>query len=85
MIYIYLLLNLIYPMLLQELQLYLKQHQRVSLQEIEQHFHIDANALRGMLQQLIRKGRIHQLASKACGQCHSCAPETLELYEWIAK
>lgn len=70
--------------MLSHLQTYLKQNHRASLAELAHHFHTDADALRGMLQQLIRKGRVCQLDSKACGGCHSCHPETLEFYEWIA-
>lgn len=70
-------------MLLHELQTYLKQRHRASLQEIHQQFHIEADALRGMLTPLIRKGRVRKLESKPCSHCHSCAPESLEVYEWV--
>lgn len=70
-------------MILQELQTYLSQHPRTSLAELGQYFHTDTDALRGMLHQLIRKRRVRKLESKPCQSCHSCAPESLEIYEWI--
>lgn len=49
---------------------------------MELHFHIDADALRGMLQQLVRKGRVRKLPILPCCQgCVSCRPEHLEFYE----
>lgn len=70
-------------MILQQLQAYLRQHSQTSLQELACHFQIEADALRGMLYPLIRKGRVRKLEGKKCGTCHHCAPESLELYEWI--
>jgi putative ferrous iron transport protein C len=70
-------------MILKDLQQYLRQHQTTTLDELARHFAIEPDALRGMLSQLVRKGRVRQLETKKCGKCHSCAPETLELYEWI--
>jgi hypothetical protein len=49
------------------------------------HFQMDADALRGMMVPLIRKGRVHQSMGQPCSKCHSCAPESLELYEWVGK
>jgi len=70
-------------MILQQLQNYLRTHPPASLEELTHHFESDADALRGMLAQLIRKERVRKLAGKQCGGCHSCAPESLELYEWV--
>ncbi len=70
-------------MILQDLQHYLRSHPKASLEELAQHFYIDADALRGMLTPLVRKGRVRKLEGKQCGKCHSCAPESLELYEWV--
>jgi hypothetical protein len=47
-------------MLLQDLQTYLKQQHGVSLQDLERRFHIGADRLREVLNQLIRKGRIQK-------------------------
>jgi putative ferrous iron transport protein C len=72
-------------MLLQDLQTYLKQRHRASLQEMSQQFHMDANALRGMLQQLVRKGRVQKTEGSKCAHCCECEPESIEFYEWLAK
>ncbi len=70
-------------MILQQLQTYLCTHPQTSLEELSRQFKTDADALREMLNLLIRKGRVQKLASKPCRSCHSCAPESLEMYEWI--
>jgi putative ferrous iron transport protein C len=70
-------------MILQQLQTYLRTHPSTSLEDLARHFQMDTDALRGMLGSLIRKGRVRRLAGKPCSRCHSCTPESLELYEWI--
>jgi putative ferrous iron transport protein C len=71
-------------MILSELQQFLAQHKKASLSDLILHFRIDADALRGMLNRLIRKGRVRKMADgHKCGGCHSCSPETIEFYEWI--
>ena len=48
-------------------------------------FGVEPDALRGMLNRLIRKGRVRRLPSpQLCGGCRICAPEALEFYEWAA-
>ncbi|MEQ8999023.1 MAG: FeoC-like transcriptional regulator [Coleofasciculus sp. B1-GNL1-01] len=48
------------------------------------HFGIHADALRGMLNRLIRKGRVQKLPTpKRCHHCVDCSQESLEFYEWI--
>jgi predicted transcriptional regulator len=69
-------------MMLQQLQNYFRTRPPTSLEEIANHFQCDPDALRGMLGQLIRKGRVQKLDGKRCGVCHSCKPESLELYAW---
>jgi DNA-binding IclR family transcriptional regulator len=70
-------------MILHELQTYLRHHSPTSLAELAHHVQADTEALRAMLNLLIRKGRVRKLANITCGGCHSCAPESLELYEWV--
>ncbi len=70
-------------MLLRDLQAYLKTHHRASLAELSQRLRMDVDAVRGMLSPLIRKGRVYKVDSASCPGCHSCAPETLEFYEWV--
>jgi predicted transcriptional regulator len=72
-------------MILTELQTYLAQRGKVSLTELESHFRTDSNALRGMLNRLIRKGRIRQHITEKCGGCTQCSPELFEVYEWVGQ
>lgn len=72
-------------MILTDLQTYLSQRGQVSLAEIKLHFRIEANALRAMLQRLIRKGRVKKLSmTDRCHHCDSCSEESLEVYEWVS-
>lgn len=68
-----------------ELQTYLAQKQKVSLAELETHFRSHPDALRGMLNKLVHKGRVRPLASegKKCGGCTHCDTEAFEFYEWV--
>ncbi len=71
-------------MILRELQDLILNHHRVSLAEMELHFHIDGDALRQMLNKLIKKGRVRKLPiSHKCHDCTCCSPEIIEFYEWI--
>jgi len=72
-------------MILTEIQHYLANHRQASLAELANHFHIEADALRGMLNQLVKKGRVNKQDPKKCGGCHSCNSDTLELYFWVGK
>jgi predicted ArsR family transcriptional regulator len=72
-------------MILRDLQSYLEQHQRASLQELAWHFRIQEETLRPMLELLQRKGRVRLLGAKKCGSCTSCSPLDLEVYEAVAK
>lgn len=73
-------------MILTELQHYLKAQGRVSLAQIAIHFGIEADALRGMLQQLVQKDRVRKLPIlERCHGCDTCSPEALEFYEWVTQ
>ncbi|MGK7916282.1 MAG: FeoC-like transcriptional regulator [Prochloraceae cyanobacterium] len=71
-------------MILKELQDFVLDYHRVSLAEMELHFHIDGDALRHMLSKLIKKGRVRKVAmTDKCHGCTSCNPDTIEFYEWV--
>lgn len=74
-------------MILSELRDYLKGRQHVSLRDLSRHFNIDPDALRGMLQIWIAKGRVRKVASgsrRACAtSCCQCDPSVIEFYEWV--
>lgn len=72
-------------MILSELRNYLQQKGRVSLNDLVLHFDIDADALRGMLQKWINKGKLRQTsAGSNCGSgCCKCDPLLTDIYEWL--
>lgn len=72
-------------MILSELRNYLKENKRVTLNEVVIHFDVDADALRGMIERWIRKGKVQLLPSgDGCGStCHKCDPTLSEVYEWV--
>ncbi|WP_443029054.1 FeoC-like transcriptional regulator [Spirulina sp. CS-785/01] len=70
-------------MILTNLQQYIATHKKVSLEDLSNHFQYDPEALRPMLNRLIKKGRICQQKSEKCHGCTHCSPESIELYEWI--
>jgi hypothetical protein len=72
-------------MILQEIQEFVRDYHKVSLAQMELHFHMDGDALRPMLKKLVKKGRIRQLPIAAkCPSCSSCDIDTLEFYEWVS-
>ena len=72
-------------MILKDLQTYLSEQHRASLAQMEVKFGIDADALRGMLQVLSAKGRVHPLPiPDRCHGCDICSQESLEFYEWVS-
>lgn len=72
-------------MILSELRNYLQTKRRVTLNDLVLHFHVDANALRGMLGKWISKGkvRISPAGSNCGGSCCKCDPLLTEIYEWV--
>lgn len=74
-------------MILSELRSYLKEQRRVALKDMEIHFKVDADALRGMLGVWITKGNVKKLPiGTACSSgCCKCDPALTEIYEWVGK
>ncbi len=72
-------------MILSELRSYLAERKRVGLIDMMHRFDTDADAPRGMLAVLERKGRVRKLpAGTACGGgCNRCDPASIEIYEWV--
>ncbi|MGK7876988.1 MAG: FeoC-like transcriptional regulator [Xenococcaceae cyanobacterium] len=72
-------------MILTEIQQYLSEQGRVSLVQMELHFRIDADALQGMLDRLVRKGRVRKLPiPQHCHGCTECSTECIQFYEWAS-
>ncbi len=71
-------------MILSELRDYLKINQRAALTDMAHRFNTDPEALRGMLDKWVAKGRLEKLPQgTACGGgCCKCDLATTEIYEW---
>jgi len=75
-------------MILSDLKQYLMAHKAVSLSDIATHFDTEPDAMRGMLKQWIRKGKVRKTdiqadCSVGCSTCMSCDAAAMEIYEWI--
>ena len=72
-------------MILSELRSYLQQHGKVALVDLVNHFHVEPDALRGMLSKWVNKGKIEKLSlEKNCGSsCCKCDPALTEIYRWV--
>lgn len=72
-------------MVLTEVRGYLKQHRRALLSDLANHFDMDPDAIRGLLQKWISKGKVRRLSGNSgCSTgCCKCDPATLEVYEWV--
>ena len=72
-------------MILAEVKRYLLQRQQATLADIALHCGAEPDAVRGMLEQWIRKGKVEkQMANSACGSgCNQCDPAAVEIYTWL--
>ncbi len=71
-------------MILSDIQKFIADNKRASIGDLKIHFRMDGDALRGMLNRLIRKGRISKMAeAKKFGGCGSCAEDATEIYVWV--
>jgi len=72
-------------MILSDIRNYLQQRGQASLNDIAMHFDTPPEAVKGMLEIWIKKGRVQRhLANPSCGSsCSQCAPATTEIYEWV--
>ncbi len=71
-------------MILSELRDYIRERRSVALSDIINHFDIDENTARQMLDVWLSKGKIgKQLATTSCGSsCNKCASANTEYYFW---
>lgn len=74
-------------MILSDLRDYLKSQHRAALSDLMLHFDMDADALRGMLDKWISKGKVNRLSKETeCGSsCCKCDPTLTEIYEWLER
>jgi predicted ArsR family transcriptional regulator len=63
---------------------YLLQHEEATLIDIARHLDADVGAVRGMLEQWERKGRVERRQlNPSCGtSCTRCDPAAMEVYVW---
>ncbi len=70
-------------MILSDLKTYLTSRKRAPIGDLANHFNSEPDAMRGMLEHFIRKGKLRRLdGDGACGGCHKCDAFALEIYEW---
>ena len=72
--------------MLSDLKAYLMKAHRASIDELAIHFAMPPDALRGMLDHWIRKGRIVRVTEGAgkCGSCCACGSKPGEIYRWVS-
>lgn len=71
-------------MILRDIKEYLSQQQTASLAELSLHFNVNPDAMRGMLDHWIRKGKLSKLPhEKSCSSCCGCHSQKLEMYRWV--
>lgn len=73
-------------MILTDLKRYLSERRQATLVDLAYRFDVEPEALRGMLEHWIRKGKVRRhLGPGGCATgCVKCDPRVLEFYEWIA-
>ncbi|MGD8908845.1 MAG: FeoC-like transcriptional regulator [Chromatiales bacterium] len=71
-------------MILSQVRDYLLERGQATLADLALHFDTEPAAMRGMLDQWVRKGRVERRrVEAACGtSCNRCDPAAMELYVW---
>ena len=70
--------------LLRDIRDYLKQRKHASLSDLTVHFATQPDAMRGMLEQWIVRGKVRRCSAVACEGCSSrCDAAPGESYEWV--
>ena len=70
--------------LLTDIRDYLQQRGQASLSDLSLHFSTQPDAMRGMLEQWILRGKVRRCPAAACSSCSSrCASAPGESYEWV--
>jgi len=71
--------------ILSDIRRYLELRGQASLGDLSLHFASEPDAMRGMLEQWIRRGKVRKVqANASCGSgCTQCAPTTTEIYQWL--
>jgi len=71
--------------MLTQLMQMLQLHRRASSLDLAQALNSTPEAVEGMLERLVAKGKVKRLpAGTACGGgCHKCDSAQVKLYEWV--
>lgn len=74
-------------MILTDIRDYLRLKGQAPLRDMALEFGIEQDTLRPMLEQWVSKGKAIKLpqGTNCGGGCNSCAPETIEIYQWIER
>jgi len=74
-------------MILSGIKRYFSQQPVASLADLSVHFGVEPDAMRGMLEQWIRKGKLRKLpqGTPCPSCCEACKSESLELYKWLSE
>jgi hypothetical protein len=72
-------------MILSDIKHYLSKRGYASLSDLSLHFDTNPNAMRGMLTQWIKKGRVikHTKQTACNSSCNKCNTQDGETYKWI--
>jgi hypothetical protein len=70
--------------ILKDIKRYLMKRPFATLRDIALHVDAQPDAVRGMLEKWVRKGKVaKQLATSSCGSsCSKCDVEATEIYRW---
>ena len=73
-------------MILSEVRDYLRAHKRATLGDLALHFDVPHEAMRGMVEQFVGKGRVRPLTFEAT--CNTACPTACDdtamtIYEWV--
>jgi hypothetical protein len=72
--------------IMRRLKHYLQVHRQATLGDLALHFDVPADAMRGMLQTWLRKGRVRELdvqASCNTSCATACDDSAMTIYEWV--
>jgi putative ferrous iron transport protein C len=71
-------------MILTELKSYLKLNKKAVVKDMAYHFDTTPDAIKGMLEHWIRKGKVRRVEGSLCNKgCCKADPTHLEIYEWV--
>jgi len=71
-------------MILSDIGRYVQEQKQVTLSQVALHFNAQPDAVRGMLDIWVKKGKItRQQATASCGStCQQCDTDSTEIYIW---